>query len=59
MAIPKVKTGLRVNETAYNKLKTLARSENRPLNNLMETILMRYIADYEREHGPVPEYDED
>jgi len=59
MATSKIQTGLRVNETAYNKLKVIAKTENRPLNNLMEHILMRFLADYESEHGPIPEYDDD
>lgn len=58
MATSKIQTGLRINETSYNKLKTIAKSENRPLNNLMEYILIRYLADYEAKHGPVAEYEE-
>ena len=58
MATSKIQTGLRINEATYNKLKTIAKSENRPLNNLMEFILIRYLADYEAKHGPVAEYEE-
>lgn len=59
MATTKVQTGLRINETAYNKLKAIAQIEQRSLNNIMEYVIMRYIADYEATHGPVPEYEEE
>lgn len=54
MAISKIQTGLRINENAYAKLKTLSEMENRSLNNLVEYIIQRYIADYEKENGAIP-----
>lgn len=56
MAIAKIQTGLRIDETTYGKLKTLSRQDGRTLNNLVEHIIRQYLSDYEKEHGPVPEY---
>lgn len=49
----KIQTGLRIDEATYGKLKTLSESESRSLNNLAEYIIKKYIADYEKEHGPI------
>lgn len=54
MAVSKIQTGLRINETAYAKLKTLSEMENRSLNNLVEYIIQKYIGDYEKENGAIP-----
>lgn len=54
----KIQTGIRLDESLYSKLKIIAKREGRTLNNLNEYILRRFIADYEREHGPVHEYDD-
>lgn len=53
MATAKVQTGLRLDETLYNKLKLLSEMEGRSLNNLVEFIARRYISDYEAENGPL------
>lgn len=53
MAISKIQTGLRLDETTYGKLKTLSEAENRSLNNLVEYIVKSYLADYETKNGPV------
>lgn len=54
MAIPKIQTGLRIDEVTYGKLKTLSESESRSLNNLVEFILKNYIAGYEQQNGVIP-----
>lgn len=54
MATTKVQTGLRLEESLYEKLKTLADMEGRSLNNLMEYIARRYIAEFEAQNGPLP-----
>lgn len=54
MAITKIQTGLRINETTYAKLKTLSLSENRSLNNLIECIIQQYLNDYEKTNGTIP-----
>lgn len=59
MAVIKIQTGLRVDEKTYGKLKTLARSENRSLNNLVEYIILQYLDEYEEKHGVLAEYEEE
>ena len=53
MATNKIQTGLRLNETIYDKLKVLSDRENRSLNNLIEHILQLHLVDYERTHGAI------
>lgn len=59
MAVIKIQTGLRVDEKTYGKLRTLARSENRILNNLVEYIILQYLDEYEEKHGVLAEYEEE
>lgn len=54
MAVSKIQTGLRIDETTYGKLKTISGSENRSLNNLVEYILKSYLSDYEKKNGVIP-----
>lgn len=54
MAISKIQTGLRIDETTYGKLKTLSENENRSLNNLIEYVLKSYLSDYEKQNGTIP-----
>ncbi|MCM1112182.1 MAG: hypothetical protein NC399_02890 [Muribaculum sp.] len=54
MAVSKIQTGLRIDETTYGKLKTLSETENRSLNNLVEFIIKKYLSDYEKESGTIP-----
>lgn len=54
MAVNKIQTGLRINETTYAKLKTLSESENRSLNNLVEYIIQKYLNDFEKNNGTIP-----
>lgn len=56
MAVAKIQTGLRLDEETYGKLKSLSVQEGRSLNNLIEFILRRYLADYEAKNGALPEY---
>ncbi len=53
MATAKIQTGLRLNETAYNKLRVLCARESRALNNLIEYVLQQYIEDYEAKNGVI------
>ena len=50
----KIQTGLRLEESLYEKLKTLSEIEGRSLNNLMEYIARQYVAEYESQHGTLP-----
>lgn len=54
MAVSKIQTGLRLDETTYGKLKTISENESRSLNNLVEYIIKKYLSDYEQENGLVP-----
>lgn len=54
MAVSKIQTGLRIDETTYGKLKTISGNENRSLNNLVEYILKSYLSDYEKKNGVIP-----
>lgn len=56
MAVIKIQTGLRIDETTYGKLKTIAQNESRTLNNLVEHIIRQYLCEYESQHGEIPEY---
>ena len=38
---------LRLNEKVYNKLRSVAERENRPISNFIETATMRFIEEYE------------
>lgn len=54
MAVVKIQTGLRLDETTYGKLKTLSINENRSINNLVEYIIKQYLSDYEKTNGAIP-----
>lgn len=54
MPVSKIQTGLRLEEELYEKLKTLSSQEGRSLNNLVEYIVRRYVAEYEHQHGALP-----
>lgn len=53
MASSKIQTGLRLSESTYEKARSLAEMEQRSLNNLVEYVLQRYIAEYERQNGVI------
>ena len=53
MATNKVQTGLRLNEVTYEKAKILSEKEQRSLNNFIEHAVLKYIEDYEAQHGPL------
>lgn len=55
MATAKIQTGLRLDEEIYGKLKTLCNQEGRSINNMVEYIIRKYLADYEATYGVLPE----
>lgn len=59
MASNKVQTGLRLSEVTYEKARSLAEMEQRSLNNLIEYVLQRYIAEYERQNGVIQTHHEE
>lgn len=58
MAVIKIQTGLRLDETTYSKLKFLSEKENRSINNLAEFVIKKYIEDYEKNNGEIPNLEE-
>ena len=46
--MPKVQTGLRLEEDLYEKVKALAEKEGRSINNLCEYIIRQYIQQQEQ-----------
>lgn len=58
MATSKIQTGLRLNESIYEKLKVISTAEQRSLNNLIEFIVQKYVDEYEQLNGPVLKSDE-
>ena len=54
MATSKIQTGLRLNESLYEKLRVIAAKEQRSLNNLLEYAAQKYVEQYEIENGPIP-----
>ncbi len=53
MATSKIQTGLRLNETSYEKLRLLSSREARSMNNLIEYIIQLYLENYEATNGPI------
>lgn len=53
MSATKIQTGLRLDETTYEKAKAICAAERRSLNNLVEYALQQYIDRYEQMNGPV------
>lgn len=53
MPTSKVQTGLRLNETTYEKIKVVAAREQRSLNNFIEFVIQRYMEEYESKHGEI------
>ena len=44
---------LRLAPEVHAKLKYIAQQEGRSANNMIEQIIRRYIAKFEREYGPI------
>ena len=53
MATNKIQTGLRLDETTYEKVKVISTMEHRSMNDLIEFIIQRYIEDYECKNGEI------
>ena len=53
MATNKIQTGLRLNETIYEKVKVISTREQRSMNNFIEFVIQRYIEEYECENGEI------
>ena len=46
--------GLRIDDDLYNKVCYIAKLDKRSFNQEAAYILMRFVADYEQRHGPIP-----
>ena len=53
MAVIKIQTGLRIDESTYEKLKVIADREGRSLNNLIEHVIKTFLRSYEQDHGEI------
>ena len=53
MHVMKVQTGLRLNESVYDKIRVLASLDHRSINNMIEHILQSYVEEYELENGTI------
>ncbi|MBP3452274.1 MAG: hypothetical protein J6M20_00985 [Clostridia bacterium] len=53
MPVMKVQTGLRLNESVYDKIRVLASLDHRSINNMIEHILQSYVEEYELENGTI------
>lgn len=53
MPTNKIQTGLRLNETIYEKVKLISTREQRSMNNFIEFVVQRYIEEYERKNGEI------
>ena len=50
MGIEKKVLSIRLDEEFINELKIIAKNENRPLSNLIETVLKRYVSSKESQY---------
>jgi hypothetical protein len=50
---------LRVEEAMYEKIKATADTNRRSINAEILVVLEKYIADFEKEHGPILSEEED
>ena len=53
MATDKRQFTLRIQDDTYKKIRFLAYVEHRSIAMEIETAMLAYIADYERQHGPI------
>ena len=49
----KPKIVIRTEEEIINKFEQIAKNENRSMSNLGETIIKKYISDYEQNNGTI------
>ena len=53
MDISKMSTNFRIDETAYKKVKIIAKNENRSINSQMEYFVIKGIKEYEKENDKI------
>lgn len=55
----RVQTQVRIDETVYQKVKVIAKSENRNTNSQIEYFLKKGVEQYEADHGEIAVPSED
>jgi len=53
MATTKRVFTLRLTDDMFDKVEHIAKLQHRSMTNYIEYVLLKYIADYEKEHGPI------
>ena len=59
MAVIKTSFTLRLNLIDHAKIRKIAERENRSMTNMIETLVMEKIKEYEKENGEIPLTDDD
>lgn len=54
MAVYKIQTGLRLEETTWQKISYISKKDKRSLNSQIEYLVENYIEQYESQNGPIP-----
>lgn len=44
----KVATSIKIEEDVFNQVKEMAKQENRPLSNFIETVLIKYLKEHRK-----------
>lgn len=59
MAVIRSQFTLRLNEIVFVKIRKIAEHENRSMNNMIETSLKQFIAEFEDKNGEIEVTEED
>ena len=59
MAIVKIQFSLRIDPEVYAKLKKIAKKDTRSVSNLIDSLIMRKIDDFESKYGEIKLTDEE
>lgn len=59
MAVIKTQFTLRLDLIDHAKIKKISENENRSMTNMIETLIKKEIADYEKKNGEIEVTDED
>lgn len=59
MAVVKIQFSLRINPEVYAKLKVIAKKDTRSVSNLIDSLIMRKIDDFETKYGEIILSEED
>ena len=53
MAVVKIQFSLRIDSEVYGKLKKIAKKDTRSVSNLIESLIMQKIYDFENKNGEI------